>query len=260
MKAIFFDIDGTLLSFRTHRVCETTEAALHQLREKGIKLFIATGRTPSELGYLGECLDFEFDGYVSMNGQYCYSKDQIIHEKKISKESIRRTLEYIEQHKVSCCFVERDYAFLNFETPELAELREMFGGTALREPIDDPKRSLVNDTYQMSILLQESQEADFFKKLPDCKSARWHPKFTDIIPVDGGKPEGIRRMLKHFGIPTEECMAFGDGGNDVEMLQFAQIGVAMGNAIERVKEAADFVTRDVDEDGIAYALKHFGLI
>lgn len=260
MKAIFFDIDGTLLSFRTHQVCEATEMALHQLREKGIKLFVATGRAPSELAYLGEVLNFEFDGYISMNGQYCFTRDEVIHEKIISKDSIRAMLNYLDENKVSCFFVERDYAYLNIETPELMELREMFGGTALNEPLDNPERALVNDTYQMSILLHEEQEDKFFDILPDCKSARWHPKFTDIIPADGGKPEGIRRMLNYFDIPITESMAFGDGGNDLEMIQYVQTGVAMGNAIDAVKEVADFVTKDVDEDGIAYALKYFGII
>ena len=81
-----------------------------------------------------------------------------------------------------------------------------------------------------------------------------------MIPKQGGKTAGIESILKHYGIKKEEIMAFGDAENDIEMLQYAQIGVAMGNADDEVKEAADYVTDMVDSDGIYKALKHFRIL
>lgn len=97
-------------------------------------------------------------------------------------------------------------------------------------------------------------------QLPGCEATRWNPLFTDIVPRGGSKQVGMEKLLAHFGIRREECMAFGDGGNDIPMLRYAGIGVAMGNAREEVKAAADYVTSSVDEDGIAMALRHFGLL
>ena len=89
---------------------------------------------------------------------------------------------------------------------------------------------------------------------------RWHKNGIDLLDRQGGKVRGIREYLERRGILPEETMAFGDGDNDIEMLRFAGIGVAMGNASDAVKAQADYVTASVDEDGIALALQHFGLI
>ena len=104
------------------------------------------------------------------------------------------------------------------------------------------------------------QEAEFLAHLPGCKAVRWNPCFADIIPADGGKPVGVGKMLERFGLKREESMAFGDGGNDIDMLRYAGVGVAMGNAGDDVKAAADYVTAGVDEDGVERALRHFGVI
>ena len=108
---------------------------------------------------------------------------------------------------------------------------------------------------------QDEQEAkDFLKDLPDCKISQWNPCAYDVIPKQGGKTAGIESVLKHYGIKQEEIMAFGDAENDIEMLQYAKIGVAMGNADDEVKEAADYVTDTVDSDGIYKALKYYEVL
>lgn len=89
---------------------------------------------------------------------------------------------------------------------------------------------------------------------------RWNPLFADVVPAGVDKAEGIDRLLARFRIGLDETMAFGDGGNDIPMLRHVGTGVAMGNADEAVKAEADYVTTSVDEEGIARALRHFGLI
>jgi hydroxymethylpyrimidine pyrophosphatase-like HAD family hydrolase len=83
---------------------------------------------------------------------------------------------------------------------------------------------------------------------------------VDVIPKEGGKVDGIQKIMERFGLAREEIMAFGDGENDRDMLLFAGIGVAMGNGKETVKAAADYVTDHIDQDGVEKALIHFGLI
>ena len=93
-----------------------------------------------------------------------------------------------------------------------------------------------------------------------CISARWHTTLRDISPIGGTKQLGIDKFLEYYGLDLKDTMAFGDGGNDMQMLQHVSLAVAMGNAGDELKSIADFVTKDVDDEGIAYALKHYGLI
>lgn len=260
IRAIFFDIDGTLLSFNTHLVPESTQRALRRLREQGIKLFIATGRPPKTAGYLHEVFDFDFDGYVTMNGQYCLVGDEVIHEQCIASEHLADLLPYLEERQIPCDFVELDHIYINLRNEETEKLKNLLGGDDVLGPTVDVRRALENKVYQLSPFISEADEPEFFRHLPGCKAARWSPLFTDVIPEAGGKPVGMDHMIRHFGIAPGEVMAFGDGGNDLDMLVHAQIGVAMGNAVDAVKAAADYVTTDVDHDGIRNALVHFGLL
>ena len=98
------------------------------------------------------------------------------------------------------------------------------------------------------------------KRLPSCTSGRWHPAFTDITAKGADKGEGIRAMAAHFRLNIQHTIAFGDGGNDSSMIKAAGIGVAMGNALESLKEEADYTTTSVDNDGVFNALRHLCLI
>ena len=104
------------------------------------------------------------------------------------------------------------------------------------------------------------EEKEFLPLVHHCEFGRWHPAFVDITALGNTKQNGIDEFIKRFGFTLEETMAFGDGGNDIGMLRHAGIGIAMGNANDEVKAAADYVTASVDEDGIYKALKHFGVI
>ena len=96
--------------------------------------------------------------------------------------------------------------------------------------------------------------------VPGCRAVRWSEEFVDILPATGGKVNGLQETLNHLGLTRENSIAFGDGGNDTEMLAFAGIGVAMGNAWPDARAAADYITTDVDKKGIWNALEHFGLL
>ena len=96
--------------------------------------------------------------------------------------------------------------------------------------------------------------------LPECKALRWSVAFINVVDQNGGKAGGIAETCAKYGFGQKEIMAFGDGGNDIDMLEYAGIGVAMGNAGETAKVAADYVTTAVDDDGIYNALKHFEVI
>lgn len=260
IKAIFFDIDGTLLSFKTHKMPDSTREALELLRAKGIKLFIATGRAPYQLVPLRAIFDFEFDGYVTFNGQYCFNTDEVIHSQSLDPEDLKKLVPYLNATQIACNYVELEYPYFNLVNDKVRALFTHLGTATPPFQIENPERSLENTTYQLSIFVTEEEEAELLKHLPNCKAARWHHTFADIIPKDGGKHVGIQKLLDHYGINRTETMAFGDGGNDLDMLQYVGTGIAMGNAKDHVKAVADYVTTSVDDDGIFNALKHFNVL
>ena len=116
------------------------------------------------------------------------------------------------------------------------------------------------DIYQVCAYLRPEEECLLDPIVGESVLSRWTYGGMDVIAKGGGKMKGIQRYLEMKGIKAEETIAFGDAENDLEMLKFAGIGVAMGNGEEQVKAQADYVTADVDDDGIAKALRHFGLI
>jgi Cof subfamily protein (haloacid dehalogenase superfamily) len=143
--------------------------------------------------------------------------------------------------------VERAWANVNMPVPPIIPLHECN----------------LNEVYQLGAFLNsEEQEALKITErfMPSCAELRWSPDFFDILPRESSKSAGIDRIIEHYGISIEETMAFGDGGNDIDMLQHAAIGVAMGNAGDNVKAAADHITTSVDDDGILNALKKFNIL
>mgnify|MGYP001058408260 FL=1 len=256
-KALFFDIDGTLVSFQTHRVSPGLLAALHRLRETGIKLFLATGRHRKSIGPAAGV--FPFDGFITVNGQYCFTRDQVLRRNPIPRAAVARQVELLEAAKAPCLFLtETDTLSVN------PDPRTDIFPNQLNLPLPDPvppRQVLEEDVYQMTAFFTREEELAAGERFfPGLEVMRWHPAFVDVIAPGGGKDRGMDAILEHFGFDRSETMAFGDGENDLPMIRHAHIGVAMGNADDFVKGQADYVTKSVDEDGIVTALEHFGLL
>ena len=222
-KALFFDIDGTLVSFNTHEIPASAVDALEQAKANGLKVFIATGR-PRQLINNLSAISHLIDGYVT---SLVVGIDGIL--------------------------------LCNPDIPLVDGLQKLLNVPSI--PVgNDITPLLRHGIVQMTVFVSASQEPQLLAGAPSSHGSRWYPTFTDITSCKADKASGIAAMAAHFGISISETMAFGDGGNDSPMLRHAGIGVAMGNALPDVQAAADFVTTTVDSDGIAHALRHFGLI
>lgn len=257
IKAVFFDIDGTLVSFQTHRISTKVLEGLHRLQDRGVKLFIATGRHRESIGLAADV--FPFDGFVTINGQYCFTRDQVLRKVPIPRDIVAQQVALLEETGAPCLFLNETGNLYVNPGPQADVFPDQL---ALPLPGAIPPRQILGqDIYQMTAFFTKEEElaagADFF---PGLEVMRWHPDFVDVIAPGGGKDRGIDAILAHFGFDLSESMAFGDGENDLPMLRHAHIGVAMGNADEFVKGQADYVTGTVDEDGIVTALEHFGLL
>lgn len=256
IKAIFFDIDGTLVSFNTHEIPASTREALKKLHENGIRLYIATGRAKDGLGVLK---GIDFDGFITLNGQFDFEPDgNVVYENTIRKEDLEILVEELEKDPFPAGFIMRDTKVFNFRDERVDAIHAITNND--NHPAGDVSNVLNEKIYQVMCFIDEQKEKELLAKMPHCIGARWHPTFTDISPIGGTKVKGIDTFLACHGIDLSETMAFGDGGNDLEMLEHTAVAVAMGNAPDHVKEAADYVTDDVDHDGLANALRHFGLI
>lgn len=259
IKAIFFDIDGTLRSNVTHSVPASAINAIKELQNKGIKVFIATGR-PEML--VKEFEPLGFDGYITMNGCHCYTANhEPVFDQYIDSGDVERLMKFLETDNTPFIFVFGDKMLLTGVNDKVEQV-----AIDLNIPIAElaKKEEAVGKNIQQMMgyftAEEDEQKCIMSKVLPNSEAPRWHPLFTDINPQGCSKSRGIDEVIVHYGISIEETMAFGDGGNDIAMLKHTKIGVAMGNASEQVKEEADYVTDTVDNDGIAKALKHFNII
>lgn len=256
IKALFFDIDGTLVSFQTHRISDSTVQAIWQAKELGIKVFISTGRPFSLINNLQEISEL-IDGYITVNGAYCFIGEQVISCSPIPEEDVRTLIRQADEMNFACMVVgEKDLIMYNTNEKVDYIFRQMLNVHGMKE-----SRSLdalwAHPILQLTPVISEEEERQIMPRLPHCVSSRWYPDFADITAQGTDKSKGLRAVMDILGLKREETMAFGDGGNDIPIVREAGIGVAMGNANESLKAVADYVTVCVEEEGIRKALEHF---
>lgn len=252
IKAIFFDIDGTLVSFKTHTIPQSTLEAIHKVRQNGVKVFIATGRPLPFVTNLGE---MEYDGIISTSGGSCVTKEgKVIFQETIDRDDLEKLIAYNEEHPIPIAFASEKEVFITERNKEVDEVYRLLDINNLGD-VRPAKDCLKEDVMQIIAFFKEKDEPHIMQNiLPHCEAFRWHPDFADIVKKGVSKASGIDIVLKHYGIALEECMAFGDGGNDIAMLEHVPHSVAMGNASEEVKKHARYVTDSVDENGVAKML------
>lgn len=255
IKAVFFDLDGTLISNATGEIPQSAVESIDRLRKNGVRVFTATGRHMSEIEDL-PAIDIGFDGYITLNGQLCLdSRKELLYGEPISERTVEQMLVLFEERKVPLMLVEKDRMYINY-IDEMVETAQ----AAINTPVPDMGTYSGEPIYQFILYSEERTAEEIVAGLDDCKMTRWNPYGVDIIAKSGGKVAGIKQIIQDFGIRRNEIMAFGDGENDMDMLRYAGIGVAMGNAEDDVKVCADYVTDDVEEDGIEKASKYFKMI
>ena len=261
VKALFFDIDGTLVSFNTHEIPPSAVEAIAAAKAKGIRIFIATGRPPVIINNLSALQDRHLiDGYITMNGGYCFAGKEVIYKSAIREADVQAMAGLSARNGFPCIFVgEKDICVCQPDEMVKSVFHDHLRVGELPESTFE-EATQGRDIYQMTPFITVEEQKRFMPLLPDCESGRWHPSFVDITAKGNTKQKGIDEIIRHFNIRLEDTMAFGDGGNDSGMLAHAAIGVAMGNASDAVKQHANYVTSSIDEDGIANALKHFSII
>lgn len=256
INTIFFDFDGTLFSHTTSSIPESTIKALKELKQNNIKIILCTGRTPEEME-LFDLKGIEFDGYVLSNGQKILDKDRnIIKEINIEGELKEKIIELFNSKKMTIFISTNNDAFMNFHNNKLFEVSQHINGLVAKIKEYEGEK-----IYTASIFMEDEEDERIVNNLSDiAEISWWYEGAVDIGPKGINKVSGIDEILKHFNIDIKGTMALGDGQNDIGMLKHCSIGVCMDNGCEEAKREADYITDDINNDGVYEALKHFDLI
>jgi Cof subfamily protein (haloacid dehalogenase superfamily) len=254
-KIVFFDIDGTLLN-TSHEIPQSTCQAVQQLKERGVHVAIATGRSPYHLMPVAEQLGI--DSFVSFNGSYTVFRGEVIRHTPFARETLNELEAMATDNAHPMVFLSAETCYAN--TTGHPHVHESFQFLGLPSPDYRDKYWQEKPIYQAFLYCGEQEEHLYVGRYREVSYVRWHPYVLDILPRDGSKARGIEAVLRHLGLRPEEAVAFGDGLNDREMLSYVGMGIAMGNAHEQLKPHADLITRHVDEDGIYHGLKQLQMI
>ncbi|WP_314885539.1 Cof-type HAD-IIB family hydrolase [Psychrobacter immobilis] len=253
-KIIFFDIDDTLS--RNGIIAEHNKATLEQLAGTDIKLVISTGRSkailPADILALLEA--DVLDAIICMNGQYSFDKKGRISHYPLSAEQTDTIVRLCQQSELIHKFDSATHIAWSGENERLREFNAITPNS-----IVDPEYHKGNTVYQCSVFFNNQQEkmqdVDFAQY--ELKLVHWHHIGADILPIEASKARGIKDVCQYYGVEASECMAFGDGMNDLEMFDLVGYAVAMGDAKQELIARADFVTGTIEERGIQSVLEQF---
>lgn len=258
-QLFFFDIDGTLIECNKDIFTIETDVrdALSQLQKHNHGCFLATGRCKCFI--VDGVMDYPFDGYVTCNGAYVEYNGKEVYKKVIPSKAIRKTHELCLKRNMAYYFEGNDSIYiLNRTNPKHVEFRDNWH---MKEEVIVDEFDIENiETYIGMIVVNSDEDIqEMVQELsPYFDIQRHQSDYSFDLTLKGeSKAKGIRKLCKVLNKDMKNTIAFGDGRNDIEMLENVQLGIAMGNAAIEAKAVANYITDDIDKKGIIHALKHY---
>lgn len=260
-KLIALDLDGTLKTSE-NKISPKTKEALIQCQKLGIKVVLASGRPTPGLRHEAKELELaQYDGYIlSFNGAKVsvYTTGEVIYDKSLSIKQAHEMFERAADFKLAAMTYINQDVVSNQTDDSYVQGEAKLNDMGLRQ-VDDLSKVIdfpvskvllaADPTYVASIL--DEFKAPYENSLSIYRSA---PFYIEIMAQNIDKATSLDHLVKYMGIKQEEVIAFGDGYNDLSMIEYAGMGVAMGNAVDEMKAKANRITLSNDEDGIAYML------
>lgn len=266
-KLIFLDVDGTLVDFTMH-MPESAREALSIARKRGHLISLCTGRTVTNV--YPWLLDFGFDAIVASAGAYVSANDKVIYHSVLANDKVQDMVEVLKEH--GACFMLQGINGRYVDEENAKKMRErcmrlgldidgaLNGLTLVEHPEQMP--ALESGMYfdaDIPVDVMQKEVGNYIK-ITGASFDKDRQMSGEMTKMGVNKATGMQRLMDELKIGREDTIAFGDGPNDVEMLQFAGTGVAMGNAIPAVKQYADMVTDKIDEDGLYHAFERLHLL
>lgn len=257
-KVIFFDVDGTLLCHQKDTKCipESVIKQMKRLQKLGYLLFIASGRP---YAFISKTIsDFGFDGYVLCNGAHVELDGKFIFHHPMNSLDTKTLIEKLKTIENCEYIIETSrYGYLN---PRYQVLKDFFVSCDINESLmsfDFKEEEVYPNALKLEVSVDSHHRHIVENHIQGVFSYDCHgtENSFEIYANDISKATGVKKVLEYLNIPLENSYAYGDGLNDLEMLQVVGHGVAMGNAVEELKVIADEVCGKVDEDGLALALE-----
>ena len=265
-KLLVVDIDGTLVGKDGNILAEDREA-LAQICGQGIKVSLSTGRAVQACS--GVLQELALDGYhIFCDGALVYSPSRRseVYVQPLDRAVMKRAVEFARRNDISLDFYSKTQYFVERETWSAIVHRDFFGIPPVIVDFDTLcEREVIIKGGLVAISPQEVAKArDFHREFADGLHFSWvttpsYPgvDFINVVAPGVTKGKALEALASHLGITLDGIIAVGDGNNDISLLSSAGLGIAMGNATERAKEVADYITLDVERGGIAAAIRKF---
>lgn len=267
-KLISLDMDNTTLN-KEHKISKRTKSTLHKAHEKGVKIIINTGRTYQEVEAYIDQLDF-VDYIVTSNGSVLFDKtlNEFHKINELDKSYVEACHEICSEHKdklmllvagESLCY--SDAIYINSESKDMFE-----GFVGIKINMKDSLLDNLNDSYiAKAVVIGEPSLLELVKREMEFRfKGELELKYSldcalEVMSPQMDKSEGVKWVMDKFEINQKETIAIGDGENDIGMIRHAALGIAMENACDSLKKAADYITLSNSEDGVAHAVEKFVL-
>lgn len=259
IRLVAIDMDGTLLNSQ-HQLSPTNEAALRQAMAAGVTIVFATGKTRKSAVPIIDKLGLDTPGVYSQ-GLVVYKGDgSVLYERTLKRPLAHQVATFATN--VNCSMVA--YSGGDIVTNVRDQFTDVFINYHEPEPIAYGSWTAVFQARPVNKFIMVSTKERIDQIRPQLEAAIGQQAtivqaldyMVEILPAGASKGDGLRRVLAYLSIDPGQVMAIGDGENDVEMLQLAGLGIAMGNAMPAARQAADALTGTNDEDGVAQALTH----
>lgn len=271
-KIIFLDVDGTLVGFKDgiQTTPQSAINAVQQARKNGHLIYLCTGRSKAELD--DKLMKIGFDGVIGAGGGFVESEGKMIFHKTLPSKDVNIILDYFNKHHVAY-YLESNSGLYANEDYINHMIQDFYGGVkpegeneflALMQPFQNADLDDINKISFISEELSFDEIHDYFHDEYHLVKASWtddtSKTYGEISNLGINKATAIHFLLDHLGLDIKDTYAFGDSMNDVEMFQCVNTSIAMGNSLHDVKEFANFITKDLYDDGIEFGMKNFNLI
>lgn len=263
-KAAFIDMDGTLLR-KDHTVSDNTRQIIQELIEKGIIIAPVSARPLHGIQHIIGDFIASHIPVVSLNGSYIFHNDEIIYEVNIDTESAKKVHLLLSQYPVSAMYYSKMDWYAEADTAATKKEQKITEIPITIQPFEQtleiweqtahgPNKVLIAGDEQVILDLETALLENFGSYLNVFKS---QSRYVEVMHKNASKTHAIQLLMNYYGLKQEEIIAIGDNYNDKGMIEFAGVGVAMGNAPDEIKASADYVTDTNNNDGVAKALHHF---